>query len=80
MKQFFKTMGYGLIHMFMSAMALLIIALSYVGFFVKLPGVMGINAVGIFALSIGLLAFAGLIIYALGFNMAKVNEEKENVQ
>lgn len=79
MKQFFKTMGYGLIHVFMSVMALWMVAMSYIGFFIKLPAVMGIAAVGIFALSIVLLAFAGLIIYALGFNMAKVNEEKEDV-
>ena len=80
MKQFFKTVGYGLIHVFMSAMVLFLTAAAYHAFFIKLPASMGIDAVGMFILGVGLVALSGLIIYALGFNMAKVNEEKENVQ
>lgn len=80
MKRFFKTIGYGLIHVFMSVMVLFTTAAAYHAFFINLPASMGIGAVGMFILGAGLVILSGLIIYALGFNMAKVNEEKENVQ
>ena len=73
MKDFFKTIGVGLLVLFISVLSITLIAASCYRLFVELPTATGITAVGMFAISLMWLAIGGLFIYALGYGVLKNN-------
>lgn len=66
MKDFLKTMGWGIAVLFTSFISVSAIACSCIDLFVDLPDASGLRAVGIFVLALARLLIGGGLIYVLG--------------
>ena len=66
MKDFLKTMGYGLAVLFTAFISVAAIAASCVDLFVNLPDASGLRAVGVFIFALLRLLIGGGLIYVLG--------------
>lgn len=73
MKNFLKTIGYGIIAIFIAFISVAAIVCACLGLFVDLPAATGFSAVSRFIYSLLELAVGCVLVYGLGYGL--LNEE-----